>query len=90
MDYGWKVSARQYLKTRQELAGLDAAAFQAYYLRWWQKSLMGMLDKDLAKAAKWLGFNDALNDEALLRQRGPEGGDEDLKRLLDYLYEEAE
>jgi hypothetical protein len=86
----WKLSAKTYLKIREEVRALNDAAFAAYRERWETRANRGLTDPDLATRSKWAGFVDALNDEILARA-GQENSEEyeTIHRLLEYLYEEV-
>lgn len=94
MDFDWKVTARQYLKTREELADMDAATFQAYYRKWLPVALRTMSEPVGEKLAKTIGFYDALTDEMAHRTIAPDDpayyAEDDVARLLDYLYAQKE
>jgi hypothetical protein len=85
----WKLSAKTYLKIREEVRALDGEAFAAYRDKWTNRAIRGLNDPDLATRSKWAGFVDALNDEILARA-GQENSEEyeTIHRLLDYLYAE--
>jgi hypothetical protein len=85
----WKLSAKTYLKIREEVRALDADAFAAYRDKWTNRAMRGLNDADLATRSKWAGFVDALNDEILARAGRDDSADyETIHRLLEYLYAE--
>jgi hypothetical protein len=85
----WKLSAKTYLKIREELRVLGETDFATYRDKWTNRAIRGLNDPDLATRSKWAGFVDALNDEILARA-GQENSEEyeTIHRLLDYLYAE--
>lgn len=88
----WKLSAKTYLKIREELRALDDATFVAYREKWETRANRGLTDQDIIVRSKWAGFVDALNDEILARaeENQADGEYETIHRLLDYLYEGGE
>lgn len=85
----WKTAAITYGSTTAKLRAMSTEEYEAYYLKWHDKST-DKINEGGADKAKWIGFLDALHDEADRRANGTADTDPWLDEVLRYLYEEKE
>ena len=85
----WKTAAITYGSTTAKLRAMTYEESVAYRAKWHEKAV-AKIEEGGADKAKWIGFFDALHDEADRRANGTADTDPWLEEVLRDLYEEKE